>query len=643
MSKLLIFGGTTEGRALAEFCAGEKIEAYVSTATEYGSELISGAEGLHILTGRLSGEQIEELIRRENIGLVIDATHPYAVQVTENIRRACKRTLTRYERLVREESEAVAGAEYFDSLSEAAAYLNSVSGRILVTTGSKELSELEALRERCTVRVLPAENIIAECIAMGFSDIIAEQGPFSEEENIRHITAAKASYLVTKDGGRAGGFPEKVCAARKCGVKLIIIKRPVEQGISIERAKELISAMRKKIVVIGTGMDGNATMTAEAAETVRQAQLIIGAKRVISPFENTGREIFISYDPKEIAQHIAETAHENIAVLMSGDCGFYSGAEKLLPLLSGFDVRVICGISSAAYFCGRIGVSWSDAELVSLHGRSGNIVRRVCSHEKTFFLLGGDIAPKDVCRRLCEYGLGDVDIFIGENLSYENERLTHGRASELIEIERDKLCVLMAVNPRHERYLRGCIPDSEFIRGRVPMTKSEVRGIAVNKLSIPKNGVVWDIGCGTGSVSVEAALRCECGTVYAVDRSEEALELTDKNRKKFGCDNIELIAGSGAEAAKALPKPDSVFIGGSGGELGDIIAAATQKNPAVRIVVTAVTLETLNESIRLLEAVGRECDISQIAVTRVKKVGSHSMLAAENPVFIINSTNEGVL
>ena len=194
MCELLIFGGTTEGRALAEFCAENDIEAYVSTATENGAEIISSAGCLHILTGRLDDEQIEELIRRENIGLVIDATHPYAVQVTENIRSACKRTLTKYHRLVREESEAVVGAEYFNSVSEAVSYLNGVSGNILVTTGSKELSGFAGLRDRCTVRVLPSENIIADCAAMGFSDIIAEQGPFSEEENIRHIKAGVGDH-----------------------------------------------------------------------------------------------------------------------------------------------------------------------------------------------------------------------------------------------------------------------------------------------------------------------------------------------------------------------------------------------------------------------------------------------------------------
>ncbi|MGN0696332.1 MAG: precorrin-6A reductase [Oscillospiraceae bacterium] len=637
MSEILIFGGTAEGRNLAEYCAENDIGAFVSTATEYGGDIIGSAERLHILTGRLDMEQIAQLIRREDIGLVIDATHPYAVQVTENIRRACERTMTRCARLVREESAPVADGRYFDSVSEAVSYLNGVSGDILVTVGSKELKEFMPLRNRCTVRVLPSENIAAECMSMGFSRIIAEQGPFSEEENIRHITAAGAKYLVTKDGGRAGGFPEKASAAKKCGSELIIIKRPREHGISLERAKELILAMRKKIAVVGTGMDGDKTMTAEGLEAVRSAELIIGAERAVSPFKAMGKEIFISCDPNMTAKHIAETAHENITVLMSGDCGFFSGAEKLLPLLSDYDIRVICGISSAVYFCSRTGVSWKDVQFVSLHGRSGSIVRRVCSHERTFFLLGGNIAPKDICRRLCEYGMGDVDIFIGENLAYENEKLTHGRAEELTDIETDKLCVLMAINRRYERHIRGCIPDSEFIRGSVPMTKAEVRSIIVNKLCVPKDGIVWDIGCGTGSVSVEAALRCEGGTVYAVDRSEEASQLTDKNRKKFGCDNIEIITSDGAEAVKALPKPDCVFIGGSGGELGDIISAAIEKDPAVRIVITAVTLETLNESIRLLEAAGRECEISQISVTRVKKVGAHSMLSAENPVYIVNS------
>lgn len=396
--------------------------------------------------------------------------------------------------------------------------------------------------------------------------------------------------------------------------------------------------MNKKVTIVGTGMDGFKTLTQEGKQAIEAADLLIGARRMLEPFKILGKHEFISYICSDIAKFIQNCEYRNIAVVVSGDCGFYSVAEKLLPLLGRFDTNVICGISTPVYFCSQLKIPWSNLHFVNLHGSGGSIVRNVCSHEFTFFLLGGSITPSQICARLCEYGMGSVRVHIGENLGStggKNERILTGQADELVNVEIEKLCVMIVENHNYERTLRSCIDDKEFIRGKVPMTKSEVRALCVAKLNISTDDICWDIGCGTGSVSVEMAMRCTNGTVFAVDRNAEAAELTEKNIKKFGCDNVEIIPSPIQEVIEGLPPPDCVFIGGSGGCLEKIISAVLAKNICAEIVITAVSIETLGQCIDVFNTYGLECDINQIAVTRTRRVGDHTMLCAENPIFII--------
>lgn len=274
-------------------------------------------------------------------------------------------------------------------------------------------------------------------------------------------------------------------------------------------------------------------------------------------------------------------------------------------------------------------------KFVSLHGENASIIRNVRRNELCFFLLGGEITPAKLCQRLCEYKMGEIKIYIGENLASENERIFVGKASDFTDISLGKLTVAVTENPDFEKGTATGISDENFTRGKVPMTKSEVRSTVISKLEPSRNGVCWDVGCGTGSVSVEAALQCFDGKVYAVDKNSEAAELTRKNALKFGCDNIEIISGSAPEALVVLPAPDSVFIGGSSGKISEITDIAFAKNPNAVIVVTAVSLETLNDAVAAFEQYEIEPEIVQLAVTRTKKIGSHTMLSAENPVFII--------
>ena len=219
MGKLCVFAGTTEGRRLVEFLAGQDLEVTACVATEYGQALLSPAENLTVSAERLTREQMTELFSREGFDLVVDATHPYAAAVTENIRGSCLETGTPYQRLLRGTSEVCPGAVYVPDISEALAFLGQTRGNILLTTGSKELarfSQLEDFAQRVYARVLPLESSLTACRETGLpaSHILAMQGPFSRELNTALLRQIGAAFLVTKDGGEPGGFEAKAAAAR---------------------------------------------------------------------------------------------------------------------------------------------------------------------------------------------------------------------------------------------------------------------------------------------------------------------------------------------------------------------------------------------------------------------------------------------
>lgn len=247
MCDILIFGGTAEGRELSEYCKKNNIRTYLSVATEYGANLLEKSDAVKIITGRKNGAEIADFICNKSIKLVIDSTHPYAVEASCNIKNACAVTNSKYIRVKRPEGHK--SGKYFDSINSVADYLNNASGNILITTGSKELSKYKSVCEfskRCAVRVLPADNIISICIGLGFrpENIIAEQGPFTKYENINHIKKYNVEYLVTKESGVSGGFEEKAAAAEECGIELLVIKRPYESGITLSQAEKILLSMK---------------------------------------------------------------------------------------------------------------------------------------------------------------------------------------------------------------------------------------------------------------------------------------------------------------------------------------------------------------------------------------------------------------
>ena len=391
-----------------------------------------------------------------------------------------------------------------------------------------------------------------------------------------------------------------------------------------------------KITIAGTGMEGANTITAEARRAINDAEILIGGERMLAPFAETGKELFVSYKPEDIVEKLKSCGCERAVILMSGDSGFFSGTKRILPMLAGHDVRVLPGISSMSCLCSRVGISSENMKPVSLHGRNANIAVNVNLNEYCFFILGGDMTAAEVCRRLCEYGLGDTAVHIGSDLGYPQERIISGKAKELTECETGKLSVMITDNWEHRSVLPSGITDGSFIRSEVPMTKSEVRCIAVSRLQVSRDAVVWDVGCGSGSVSVEAAFRCPDGIVLAFDKKPEAAALTRDNARLFGCDNIIVTEGRCPEMLSSAEAPDCVFIGGTSGNMSGVFTEVYKKNPSAQIVVTAVSLETMHDARVCFRQYGAEPEIAQISVSRAENVLGHSMMRAQNPVFIIS-------
>ena len=245
MKKLVLFAGTTEGRELLDWLDG-KAEVTACVATEYGKEVLPSRLGAEVLEGRLDGRGMESLLAGRKPCCVVDATHPYAVQASQTIREACRKTGVPCLRLLREESGAEAPvAVMCESAEEAAAYAAEKPGNVLLTTGSKELAVFTAepsLKERLFVRALPLPDVLKTCLELGVpaGRICAMQGPFSRGMNAALLRQWNISVLVTKDSGRAGGYLEKLQAAEETGAQAVVIGRPKEKGCGMEELKEIL-------------------------------------------------------------------------------------------------------------------------------------------------------------------------------------------------------------------------------------------------------------------------------------------------------------------------------------------------------------------------------------------------------------------
>ena len=398
----------------------------------------------------------------------------------------------------------------------------------------------------------------------------------------------------------------------------------------------------KTCYLVGIGMGNPDTLTLAGQKAIAAAGQIVGAARMLAAFPDHPGARKALIRAEDIAKAVSDFPGDT-AVLLSGDVGFYSGAAKLHALLKDVEVEAIPGISSLSYFCARLHRSYQDVHVVSVHGREANVVGEIQSHQETFLLTGSNCTAAAVCQALTAAGLGKLQVFVGQRLSYPEERIVRGEAEALVDETFDDLAVMLVDNPAPLSWRCGApsLFDSQLHRGKVPMTKEAVRTLAVARMEVAPEHTVWDVGAGTGSVSCALAMAAFRGQVYAVEREMDAVALIEENRAAFGLSNLHVVLGEAPKALLDLPKPDRVFVGGSGGEMEEIFRAALAKNPAVRICLTAVSLESLTQGLRVFEGLGlQNVDVTQLTAAQAKKLGSYHMMLGQNPVYILSGEGQ---
>ena len=677
MTDILIFAGTTEGRCLAEQLSSRGVRCTVSVATSYGASLMTASETLIIREGRLGREGMAVLMEQGHYAAVVDATHPFATLVSDEIRSACEALGLKYLRLSRR-TEGAGNSRpgqrgdglcvTVSSVEEAAFTLAMTEGNIFLTTGSKELAVMSRMigaPERLYARILPLADSLALAEAAGLKgrQILAAQGPFDVDMNMAMLKASDAAWMVTKETGIQGGFEEKLEAAARLGVKTVIISNPEKGSAEGLTQEEIIGQLEtltgcslseaadtglKTLYLAGIGTGSAAQLTAAVKEAVQKADVVFGAPRILDTLDFVTCPKVPLYMSRDILAYLeAHPGLTTAAAAFSGDSGFFSGAAGLLKAakeaLPGTEITVLPGISALSYFASRLGRSWQNVRIISAHGRRAAVISQVRRSASSYVIVSGaeDVRRIGKALQAAEEAavLSGVTVSVGYQLSYPEERVFTAGPEALASVTEEGLYVLLidhagaALCPS----VPG-IPDEAFLRDNVPMTKEEVRSLSLCKLQLTAGAVVWDIGAGSGSVSVEAARLCPDGHVYAIEQKGPALDLIEKNRAHFAVDNMTVIAGTAPEALEGLPAPTHAFIGGSDGRMEEVLAHLVRENPSVRVVINTVTLESLEEARRALAALPYELlSIVQVQVSRAESLGRYHLMKAQNPVCILTA------
>ncbi len=441
--------------------------------------------------------------------------------------------------------------------------------------------------------------------------------------------------------------------------------------------------MVDKVYIIGMGDDGPKGLSQTALGIIGKADLLFGGERHLSFFPDFGGErIAIKSNLKEITDLIKQNlGARKMVVLASGDPNFYGIARYLISKLGKEAFEILPVVSSMQLAFARVKESWDDAVLVSVHGRPVQaIIEQVRSSPKIGIFTDDEHTPGEIAGILMEHGLAGYQAFVCENLGGEDERVTETLLEKLPEMEFSPLNVLILKKmgetqqpdsqseplalpgrargvgaseehsphgpphtksqprPAQTQYTFG-IPEDEFEcmkprRGLI--TKTEVRVVSLSKMALQKDSVVWDIGAGSGSVSIESALLASMGRVYAVEKDEEDVAIIHQNLAKFQTPNVRVIHGRAPEALADLEPPDAVFIGGSGGGMEKILTVCLERlKPGGRLVVNLATIDNLSEAYGYFKERKINMDVSQVQVSRGSPILNLTRLEAFNPVFVI--------
>jgi precorrin-6Y C5,15-methyltransferase (decarboxylating) len=401
-----------------------------------------------------------------------------------------------------------------------------------------------------------------------------------------------------------------------------------------------------KIYVIGAGVRGHEEFGRRALELIRQADLLIGSERQLALFpEFTGETLPVGNNLGTVVERLRGHAGHPV-VLASGDPLFFGIGRYLLRNLPEADVEFLPNVSSVQYAFAKIREPWDDAVFVSTHGRGlKEAVDRIVANDKAAVLTDEQNTPAVIARELLERGREGYSAWLCENLGGQEERIIRTDVRGLLEIGAAALNVLILIK-EYEAGGGGARPtlgiaDEEFATVKKLITKEEVRAVSLAKLRLRHDMTLWDVGAGSGSVSIEADQLLPNGEVYAIERNPQCLAFLGENLGKFQTRHVNVIAGEAPGCFDMLPDPDRVFIGGSGGNLWEILKAIDARLPAAgRVVINAVTLDTLTAATEFFENAGYQLEVVTVNIARTRPLTDYKLFEAHNPVFVITAVKE---
>jgi precorrin-6B C5,15-methyltransferase / cobalt-precorrin-6B C5,C15-methyltransferase len=401
---------------------------------------------------------------------------------------------------------------------------------------------------------------------------------------------------------------------------------------------------QQKIYLVGAGIVGWEGFGAKALEVISKAEVLIGHRRLLDIFPDFRGEKRELGDLSIMLDYLKST-DKRIAVLGSGDPNFFGVGRFLLRNLPKERIEIFPNVTSVQYAFARIKEPWDDAIFVSVHGRGvKNAIDRIIASEKIAVLTDGVNTPAVLARELIARGAEGYEAWLCEDLGLPTEKFTKTDVKGLVEINASDLNILILIKawePNLENYPVIGIVDEEFSTAKKLITKEEVRAVTLGKLQLQDDLVMWDIGAGSGSVSIEAGNLMPNGKIFALEKNPQYLTFIRDNLKKFVARNVMLIEAYAPEGLEELPDPDRVFIGGSGGMLEEIIEAVDRRlKPEGFIVLNAVTLDTLTKAVEFLEDHGYGVEVTCVNIAKTRGLTEYKMFEAHNPVYIITASKE---
>lgn len=394
-----------------------------------------------------------------------------------------------------------------------------------------------------------------------------------------------------------------------------------------------------KISVVGIGPGPRSFMTPEAERAIQEAEVLIGGREALRGYPCNEKKV-VRGDIAEVIKFIKERKGKRMAVLTSGDPCFYSLLAAILQEFPKEEVEVVPGISSLQLCFARIKETLNDAALVSLHGRALEELDKVVEAEKIVILTDSKNPANAAAEYLLKRLPGERRVFVCENLARDGEKVTEGSLQDIARERFNGNAVMVVISVGEKASLRVVpgIPDPMFHRETAPMTKEEIRAITLSKTDLRLDSLVYDIGAGTGSISVEAGMLARRGRVYAVEKDPMRRRVLERNISKFGVRNVEVVIGEAPGAIEELPLADRIIIGGSGGRLREVLRKCDEKLAAGgRIVINLIALDSLAAALKELEDMGYEYEATQITVSRGEKLGGKVALRPRSAVFIITA------